>query len=111
MTHDSAICHMTVKLHTEVTYDHEITLHTLHTITHDNQVTFHTLHTCTCVAMYVFSHPGQFPLQMLHPQNPPNPEPQIPRYKFELSQNLNLNREIPRNLSFLIWRILGVEQI
>jgi len=28
---------------------------------------------------------------MLHLQNLPNPETQIPRYKFKLNQNLNLN--------------------
>ena len=44
------------------------------------------------------------------PRNPPDPENQVPRSKFKLNQNLylNLNREIPRNLSFSIWWILGV---
>ena len=49
----------------------------------------------------------QIPLQMLHPPSPPNPESQIPRYKFKSNQHLNLNlyREIPRNLRFSKWRI------
>jgi len=40
---------------------------------------------------------------MLHPRDPPNPESQIPRYKFKLNQHLNLNlyREILRDLEFL----------
>jgi len=29
-------------------------------------------------------HIWQFPLKMLHPQNPPNPETQIPRYNFKV---------------------------
>jgi len=33
----------------------------------------------------------QFPLKMMDPRHPPNREPQIPRYKFKLNQNLNLN--------------------
>jgi len=39
-------------------------------------------------------------LKMLHPWNPPNLETQIPRYRIKLNQNPNLNlyREIPRNL-------------
>ena len=47
---------------------------------------------------------------MLQPHNSPNPEIQIPRYKFKLFQYLNLNlyREIPRNLSFWIWWISEV---
>ena len=46
-----------------------------------------------------------------HP-TPPNPETQMPWYKLKLNQNLNLNLylEIPRNLSFSIWWILGVWQ-
>jgi len=37
---------------------------------------------------------------------------QIPRYKFKLNQdfNLNLYHEIPRNLSLLIWLILRMLQ-
>ena len=46
-------------------------------------------------------HVWQFPLKMLHPHNPPNPDTQISRYKFKLDQDLSLDwyREIPRNLS------------
>ena len=33
----------------------------------------------------------QFLLKILHSRNPPNPEPQIPRYKFKSNPNLNLN--------------------
>jgi len=46
------------------------------------------------------------------PPNPPNPEPQIPLYRFKWNQNLNLNLylEIPRNLSFSVWWILGVQE-
>jgi len=42
---------------------------------------------------------------MLHPRNPQNQETQIPRYKFKVNQNPNLNlyHEIPRNLSFSIF--------
>jgi len=45
----------------------------------------------------VSHHIWQFPLQMLHLRNPPNPETQIPRYKLRLDQNVNSNsyREIP----------------
>ena len=52
----------------------------------------------------------QLPLKLLHPLNPLNPETQIPRYNFQLNQNLHLNwyREIPRNESFSIWWILGM---
>jgi len=69
-----------------------------------------------CVhALLLYLRVWQFLLKMLHPQNPPNPEPQIPRYKFKLKQSLNLNlyREIPRNLnlSFWIWWIFGVDAI
>ena len=48
----------------------------------------------------------QIPLKMLQPRNPPNLETEIPRYKFTFNQNLHLTlyREIPRNLSFSIWR-------
>jgi len=51
----------------------------------------------------------QIPQKMLHPRNPPNRETQIPRYKFKVNQNPNLNlyREIPRNLSFSIWLDFG----
>jgi len=51
----------------------------------------------------------QIPLKLLHPRNPPHPETQIPRYKFKWNQDLNLNlyREIPRNLSFWIDGIWG----
>jgi len=47
---------------------------------------------------------------MVHFPNPPNPETQIPQYKFKWSQGLNLNlyRETPRNLSFSIWWVSGV---
>jgi len=52
-----------------------------------------------------------FSTEMLRPRNPPDRETQIPRYKFKLNQNLNLNLycEIPRNLSFLIWWLSGVQ--
>jgi len=52
----------------------------------------------------------QIPRKVLHAQNAANSEPQIPRYKFNLNQNLNLKLycEIPRNLSFSIWWILGL---
>ena len=51
----------------------------------------------------------QVPLQILHPRNPPNPEPQIPLYKFKLYQSINLNlyRAMLRNLSISICWILG----
>ena len=41
----------------------------------------------------------QFPQKMLLPRNPPNPETDIPQYKFVLNQNLDLNlyRKMPRN--------------
>ena len=44
------------------------------------------------------------------PLNPSYPDPRVPRYKFKLNQclNLNLHREIPRNLSFSIWWISWV---
>ena len=47
----------------------------------------------------------------LHPRNPPNREPQIPWYRFKLIQNFNFNvyQEIPRNLSFSIWSISGMQ--
>jgi len=47
---------------------------------------------------------------MLHLQYPPHRETQIPLYKFESNQQLNLNLycEILRNLSFTIWWISGV---
>ena len=68
-------------------------------------------------------------INMLHPRNPPNQETQIPRYRFKLNQNFNLNLygEKPRNLSFFdltdfrdaafsvrnlsfsIWRISGMQ--
>jgi len=46
------------------------------------------------------------------PQNPPTPETHIPGYKFTWMQilNLNLYREIPRNLSVSILWISGVKQ-
>jgi len=42
-----------------------------------------------------------FPLEMLHSWNPPNPDTQISRYKFKLNITFNLNvyRDVPRNLS------------
>ena len=46
----------------------------------------------------------QIPLKLLHPQNPPNPETHIPRYKFQFNSNLNFYREILRNLSFSIFQ-------
>ena len=51
----------------------------------------------------------RFPLKLLQPRNPRNPETQTPRYTFKINQNFNLNlyREIPRNLSFWIWWISG----
>jgi len=51
------------------------------------------------------------PLKMLHPRSPPNPQTQIPRYKFKFNQHLNLNlyREIPRKLRFSKWRISDVQ--
>ena len=51
----------------------------------------------------------QIPLKLLHPQDPPNPETRIPRYKFKSNQNprLNLHREMPRKLSFSMWWISG----
>jgi len=55
---------------------------------------------------------SHFPVKTLHLRNLPNPETQIPRYKFELNQNLKLNmyRKIPRNPSFSIWWILGLSR-
>ena len=52
----------------------------------------------------------QFPLTMLHPRNPPNREIRIPGHKFELNHNLNLNlyREIPRDLIISIWWLSGM---
>jgi len=52
----------------------------------------------------------QIPLKTLHCQNPPNRETRIPRYKFKSNWNLNLNldREILKNLSFSIWSISGM---
>jgi len=51
---------------------------------------------------------------MLHPRNPPNPETQIPRYKFtgKWDQNLNLNlyHAMPRKLSFSIRWISGMQE-
>ena len=48
--------------------------------------------------------------EILPSRNPPNLETQIPPYKCKRNQNLNLNlyREIPRNLSFSIWGVLGM---
>jgi len=42
--------------------------------------------------------------------DPPNRDTQIPWYKLKFNHNLNLNvyREIPRNLSFSIWWMLGM---
>jgi len=53
----------------------------------------------------------QIPLKLLHLHKPPDPETRIYRYKLKLNQHLNLNLycEIPRNLGFSIWRILGVK--
>ena len=47
----------------------------------------------------------QIPLKMLHPRNQPNPITQIPwnKSKWSPNSNLNLYRQIPRNLSFSIW--------
>jgi len=49
----------------------------------------------------------QFPVKMLQPRTPPTPETRIPQYKFNSRQNLDLNlyREILRNLNFWIWWI------
>jgi len=46
---------------------------------------------------------SQILLKMAHPRNPPNRETQSPRFNLRLNQyfNLNLNRKILRNLSFL----------
>jgi len=46
---------------------------------------------------------------MLHPQNPPNPETQIPQHSFKLNPLLCLfvYREHPRNRSFSIWWLAG----
>jgi len=51
----------------------------------------------------------QIPLNMPQPQNPPNRETEILRYKFKLNQNPNLELypEIQRNESFSIWWNLG----
>jgi len=48
--------------------------------------------------------------EMLHSWNPQNPGTKIPRCKFELNQNLNLNlyREVPKNLRFTIRWISGM---
>ena len=58
-------------------------------------------------------HISHSPRNMLHPRNPPNQETQIPRCKFKLNKNHNLNwyREIPRNLCFSMWQIVGVEHV
>ena len=64
------------------------------------------------VCMWSKWHVCQIPLKMLHHWNPPNPETQIPGYKFKRNKNLNLKvyREISRNPSFSIFWILGVQQ-
>ena len=51
----------------------------------------------------------QFPRKILPPPDSPNPKTQVPRFTSKLNQNLNLNlyREIPRNLSFSMWWIFG----
>jgi len=81
----------------------------------DTHIQTHTLQVYVHIYIYIYSftYIWQIPLKMLQPQNPPNPATQIPRYKFScsyyysdsLNQNLNLDlyREIPRNLSFSIW--------
>jgi len=53
------------------------------------------------------------PLRMKHPRDPPNRETWISRYRFKLNQNLDLNlyREIQRNLSFPIWQISGMQYL
>ena len=60
-------------------------------------------HVWACSMCHI--HVWQIPLKMPHPRNEPNRETRIPRYKFKLSQNLNLNvyRKIPRNLRFSVW--------
>jgi len=54
--------------------------------------------------------PSPIPLKVLHPRNPPNPQTQIPRHKFNWNQNLrlNLHSEILRTLSVSMWWISGV---
>jgi len=54
---------------------------------------------------------SQSPLTMLHSRERPNPETQIPRYSFKSNQNLNVYREIIRDVSFWIWWIMGGRQI
>ena len=44
----------------------------------------------------------------LTPSKSTNRETSIPPYKFKLTQNLNLYRETPRNLSFSISSISGM---
>jgi len=54
---------------------------------------------------------------LIHRSQSPNPDTQIPRYKFKSNQNLTLNfyDEIPRNLSYsissCIFRILDFEDV
>jgi len=48
---------------------------------------------------------------MLRPRNPPNRSTQIPQYRFNRVQNLNLNlyHQIPRNRSSSVWWISGMQ--
>ena len=73
---------------------------------------------CKCVCVWLFLYPlyleirccRQISLITLHPRNPPNPQNQIPCYKFKLHQILNLYmyRKVPKNLSISIWWISGM---
>jgi len=62
-----------------------------------------------CIQTSIVAALWQIPLKSLHPRNLLNPESQIPRYKFKLNQNLNLNlyRKMARTLSFSIWLTSG----
>jgi len=69
-----------------------------------------------CDVIYLAAHSNvwylvwNFQLKMQHPRKSPNLETQIPRYEFESNQKSgSLYREIPRNLSFSIWRVSGMQ--
>jgi len=76
----------------------------LHVCNHSLTCATWLIHMCDMTHSYMFL-----------PQNPPNPETQLPRYKFKLNQNLHLNLYLkkPRNLSFCggFQRCMGVATI
>ena len=80
-------------------------------VLHENEYSTHTMRLATHHEDSARRSTWQVPLKALPLQNPPNREIQILLCRFKLDQNLNLNSdcEIPRNLSFPIWWISGIQ--